>query len=424
MKANRPRQTFARRIVLAFTLMTVLVSGVSLLVLAYTEHRLEKALVSQVLKRTLKRVQADVKQGKEPRLDYDALFFADRVPGHEIPEKYALARRGFNEREDAWIYVREDPDGRRYMLVQDQREFEKRERAMLGILLAGSVLTVAGAAFLGKLAARRVISPIIRLEAAVRQLDATHRPESSLAKDYANDEIGSLATAFDAAVARLAGALERERLFTSDVSHELRTPLMIVATSCELLEVAPLAPHEREQVARIARAVEAMRALVETFLVLARAKSEGANGATVTLTADAGLADTARVQAEHWGEAIRAKGLDFEFIREAEDEGRYNAACLTAIIGNLLRNALHYTERGSIRLILEQGGFRVEDSGIGIPETEREKVFEVFARGSAARGEGLGLGLSLVKRVCAHQGWTITLDALPEGGSLFSVKFR
>ncbi|MDR0528431.1 MAG: sensor histidine kinase, partial [Zoogloeaceae bacterium] len=55
---------------------------------------------------------------------------------------------------------------------------------------------------------------------------------------------------------------------------------------------------------------------------------------------------------------------------------------------------------------------------------ERETAFEAFARGRAARGEGLGLGLSLVKRVCAHQGWTITLNALPEGGSRFSVKFH
>jgi signal transduction histidine kinase len=66
----------------------------------------------------------------------------------------------------------------------------------------------------------------------------------------------------------------------------------------------------------------------------------------------------------------------------------------------------------------------VEDSGVGIPETEREKVFEVFTRGSAARGEGLGLGLSLTQRVCAHQGWTIALDALPEGGSRFTVRLQ
>jgi signal transduction histidine kinase len=309
------------------------------------------------------------------------------------------------------------------MLVQDQREFETYERAIFAALITGFILASLGAWGLGTLMARRIMSPVGRLAEEVRHLDASAPPPAPLAQEYADDEIGHLAAAFDDAVARLAKALERERLFTSDVSHDLRTPLMVIASSCELLEIAALAPREHEQVARIARAAGEMRALVETFLVLARARPDSAT-ATATATPVTGerLADTVRAQAERWKEAIRAKGLRFDFLHEAEDDGRYDTVCLNAVMGNLLRNALHYTERGGIRLILERGGFRVEDSGIGIPEAEREKVFEAFARGATAPGEGLGLGLSLVRRVCAHQGWHITLDALPEGGSRFRVR--
>jgi signal transduction histidine kinase len=89
-----------------------------------------------------------------------------------------------------------------------------------------------------------------------------------------------------------------------------------------------------------------------------------------------------------------------------------------------LRNALHYTEQGTVRLILDNGGFRVEDSGVGIPLGQQEQMFQPFVRGAQARGEGSGLGLSLVKRICAHQGWTVQVHDLPPQGSVFEVSLR
>jgi K+-sensing histidine kinase KdpD len=89
----------------------------------------------------------------------------------------------------------------------------------------------------------------------------------------------------------------------------------------------------------------------------------------------------------------------------------------------LLRNALHYTEQGTVRLVLETGGFRVEDSGPGIAPEQQERIFQPFVRGTQARGEGLGLGLSLVKRICAKQGWTISLHSPAGGGSCFRLSF-
>lgn len=92
-------------------------------------------------------------------------------------------------------------------------------------------------------------------------------------------------------------------------------------------------------------------------------------------------------------------------------------------MANLLRNALHYTEHGFVRLVLEGNGFRVEDSGAGIPHDQHEQIFQPFVRGPQARGEGLGLGLSLVKRICAKQGWTISVHNQAGGGTCFKVSF-
>ena len=93
-------------------------------------------------------------------------------------------------------------------------------------------------------------------------------------------------------------------------------------------------------------------------------------------------------------------------------------------MGNLLRNALHYTDKGFIRLTLLEHGFTVEDSGVGIPEEKREAMFQPFVRGNEQRGEGLGLGLSLVQRICENQGWTVDLETMEPNGCRFIVGFQ
>jgi signal transduction histidine kinase len=223
--------------------------------------------------------------------------------------------------------------------------------------------------------------------------------------------------AFDATLGRLRQALTRERLFTSDVSHELRTPLMVLASSCELLLENPgIDQRGRSQVERIARASEEMRELVQTFLMLARAQHEDAG-----MAPQQNLAQVAENLLCLWRGPIQSKGLKLLYEPGTLRDTRYNATLLNAVMGNLLRNALHYTEQGFIRLALNANGFVVEDSGVGIPEEKREAMFEPFVRGSEKRGEGLGLGLSLVQRICEDQGWTVTLSTMEPNGCRFEV---
>ncbi|MCP6133896.1 ATP-binding protein, partial [Klebsiella pneumoniae] len=92
-------------------------------------------------------------------------------------------------------------------------------------------------------------------------------------------------------------------------------------------------------------------------------------------------------------------GLAFDYQPGPDQDDRYNAPFLRSVMGNLLRNALHYTDSGRIRLVVRERSFLVEDSGVGIPEEDREAMFRAFVRGPAKRGDGLGLGLSLVQRI-------------------------
>ena len=414
------RLPFSMRIVIAFVLMTVVVSGSFSLGIVAVVHFVEDQLITKELRGKLNMVlHEDIRAGREPRLDARTRFFASNSAGNPIPERFADFPEGFTEIEEeneaAYVYVLE-ANGARYMLLQDQREFEDREEILFSVVLAGFLLCIVLAWCLGVAMARQVMAPVARLAGQVRQPDQLDTRTAPLAPGYADDEIGHLAAAFDKTLGQLRRSIERERLFTSDVSHELRTPLMVISTSCELLLENPLQDAQREQVSRIARAARDMNDLVRTFLLLAR------SGPAETVET-ATLAEVAREQAELWGPAIRAKGIAFELVNNGSDAAGHNPTFLRTVMANLLRNALHYTAQGTVRLVLERDGFRVEDTGMGISAHERDSIFEPFVRGTAARGEGLGLGLSLVKRICEHNGWNIATKCDQEAGTCFKLSF-
>lgn len=418
------KQPLRWRIVIAFVLMTLAVSGVLSLSIVASVHFVEEHLVSQELDRELNSViQEDLQRGQRPRVDSSTRFFASQLAEYAVPQEFAQVRNGFSEvleGDQAFYAFKRTENGQVFMLVQEQHEFEARERVLFDVVLAGFLLSVVAAWGLGWLLARRVMAPVIRLASQVRHRDQLHALAPALAPDYPDDEVGHLAAAFDGTLGQLRQTLERERLFTSDVSHELRTPLMIIASSCELLaEAQGLGPRPREQVQRIKRAAEEMSELVQTFLMLARAKPEESRQG-----GSASLAEVADEQSRRWAPLIEEKGLQFQLIEQGADSAQYNLTFLRTVMSNLLRNALHYTEQGGVRLILETGGFRVEDSGVGIPLDQHEQMFQPFVRGAEARGEGLGLGLSLVKRICTHQGWAVRVSDLPPQGSRFEVSLQ
>ena len=190
--------------------------------------------------------------------------------------------------------------------------------------------------------------------------------------DYAADEIGQLASAFDSAFSKIREMLEREQLFTGDVSHELRTPLMVVSTSCEVLRQTELTNEQLEQVVRIERVTLEMRNLVQTFLLLARGNSTEASSEERQ-----DLAVIAERQYRYWQPAMADKGLAFDLVVEAEDSVGYNAVYLSRILFNLLQNAHRYTDFGEVRLTIGNGWLRVEDTGQPIPSAQHPFPFRL-----------------------------------------------
>ena len=416
------KQSLLRRIVIAFVLMTTLVAAAFASGIYMAVHMLEEKLISGVLSGDLDRLlHMDSMDEWRSHPEPDQMFYFSGGHGDfELPDYLKGMEPGFHEifRGDlsyhAFVRI---VAGQEYVLLQDQSEFEERERALYTTVWIGFFLCLALASVLGVLLARKVIEPVVRLSRQVRHRDQLLAMAPPLAPNYAADEVGQLAAAFDTTLGLLRHALTRERLFTSDVSHELRTPLMVVASSCELLLENPnLDARARAQVQRISRACQEMRDLVQTFLLLARAQNSDMTQIP-TMTLDS----AAHELLEQWRSSIEAKGLQLYYRIDGLMPGRFNATYLRAVMGNLLRNALHYTDSGQISLILRADGFVVEDTGVGIPENEREAMFQRFVRGDSQRGDGLGLGLSLVQRICASQGWEVSLSAVEPQGCRFQV---
>ena len=411
------KQSLSRRIVIAFVLMTALVGGTFAIGIVETVHLVEERLISSELGGDLDRLlkMESIDEWRHRPEPTQLFHFSGGRGDFALSEDLQNLPPGFSElfrdNHSYYAYVHL-VDGRRYVLMEDQSEFEEREQLLFAVVLVGFLLSLGLSGLLGWLLARKVIEPVVRLSGQVGHPDQLLERAPQLAPDYAEDEVGRLAASFDITLGLLRRALMRERLFTSDVSHELRTPLMVVASSCELLLESPeLSARSRTQVQRIARACEEMRELVQTFLLLARSTADG-----VAAESQAGLREIADGLVEQWRPLIESKGLVFDYQPADGGQQTYNGPLLRSVLGNLIRNAWHYTEQGRIELRLGGSGFVVEDTGVGIPAAEREAMFQPFVRGGAARGEGLGLGLSLVQRICESQGWSVELaDAVPRG---------
>lgn len=424
----KKKQQLSRRIIVAFVLMAAIISALFSVGIVVVVQVVERQLLSNTLHDDLTLAMARYSEGRDLGLLPGSRFYHEKIDQHDEwnapPNWLKGLHSGFHEvfRDGqafhALVYKQGDE---KFLFLRDQTDLEKREHALYLIIFSGFLLSVFAAWVLGYFLARRIMSPVSRLAQQVRDREQQSATSLPLAADYAADEVGQLAAAFDDALSLVHGALERERFFTSDVSHELRTPLTVVTTACELLQAsAQLNDKQQSQLARIQRAALEMRDLVHTFLQLARNNVE--LDASVSRTT---LEQMAREQCDVWLPVANGKQLTLTLEIEsmpALPEQRFNTALLRAVISNLIRNAVHYTDSGSVRLVLTQAGFRVEDSGKNIDESRQEAIFQPFVRGSAARGEGLGLGLSLVRRICVHEGWTIRLYNLLAGGNCFEVR--
>lgn len=450
------RRSLGQRVLLSFIFFIAVVALCYASAVITTLEYTERGLMTRVMHEEISRSETALQAGFAPRLPNGYRLYGNLEAGSGEPlldplPAYAIdAPEGFSEFEESPVVflMKETRGGNVYALELDQQAFENEEQRIEIFIILSVIGVVIVAAAVGGSMARAVLRPVEELSAAVRVQSQADR-YVPLPVAIPDDEVGELARLCNRAVRDLHEALEREKAFTGDVSHELRTPLTIIRTSAELLELSVQTEKERALVARILEASESMKDLVTLFLELARNEhaTNGASGVKATAPGNgvelplehrpdnrgATLGHVVGELRRHWAQRAEAKGLAFAevgFDRHSAapaTEPRYPALYLQTVLGNLLRNAVAYTESGLVMLVATPSGCLVVDTGPGVSKNDAPHIFEAYRRGSAgtkaagegAEGsEGIGLGLSIAARLARRCGWELSLRAPEELASL------
>ena len=304
---------------------------------------------------------------------------------------------------------------------------EQRTLTAIGsALIVGVVVVGVLAGLVGVAVGRRIMRPLERVSEAAG--DIAEGGLDTRLETEVDPDLARLVTSFNDMADAVQTRIEREARFASDVSHELRSPITALAAAVEVLDARRADLNERTQQALdvVISQVRRFDQMVIDLLELSRLDV----GITDLHREDTALEPLIRRIAQRYG----AENLRIETVPNFDGVASIDKRRFERIMANLIDNArLHGggATRVSIEPVVDESGIRtgtivaVEDSGPGVAQSERTRIFERFARGSAGRSRagGTGLGLALVsEHVRAHGGRTWVEDSA-NGGARFVVMF-
>ncbi|MET4098929.1 signal transduction histidine kinase [Agrococcus sp. UYP10] len=279
----------------------------------------------------------------------------------------------------------------------------------LAIVLVGTVVWIV---------VGRALAPVDRMRAQVDAIDATAL-DRRVPTSGRDDEVDRLGATMNRMLARVEEGARARRRFVADASHELRSPLASMRQFAELSRAHPdsTAPGELADV--VLEEGERMHGIVEGLLLLARLDEHEAGQRRPVDLDDLALAEVERVRA-------LGRTADGSAVRVAPVVG--DARLLARALRNLVDNALrHARDAVALGSVVRDGRAMVwvDDDGAGVPESERERVFERFVRLDEARARddgGSGLGLAIVREVARAHGGDAWITAAPTGGARFVLE--
>jgi heavy metal sensor kinase len=305
-------------------------------------------------------------------------------------------------------------------------EMQRTLRALLYLLLGGTVLGLLVAMGVGGFLAKRALAPVDAATRAAQSIVDAQGLSQRLDYHDPPDEIGRLILTFNRMLERIELLFRLQQRFTADVSHELRTPLTTIRGYLDLVARAELDGDlaERAQVLRIAQEeVERMSRLVADLLLLAQADA-GVKLDKISVELDTLLLDVYRQ------EKPLAGGVRFHLGAEDQAVVMGDPDRLKQLLLNLVDNALKYTLPGgqvTLGLSREEGwaAVTVMDTGPGIPAEDLPRLFDRFYRVDKSRARpqgGTGLGLSIARWIAEAHGGSIAVQSEVGKGSVFTVR--
>ena len=425
-RSIRYRRRLRSRIILSFFLLGTTLTSLFTYLTNYSRMRVENQLIEDMMNRNIDA--------------YARRFYIDPNAPPEMPVQqmraYALRRNDFSKlklEQPDWyeskdgihtitgigengqpftykLAVRKTPN-EWFFLAYDVTQSQLGEQQLKHVLYF-SVLVFSGLSLLiGMRSASRVMRPVSDLVARLRAYRGGRSENvQPLADHYADDEVGELAKALDEYAAQLTEIVRRDQEFNADVSHELRTPLAVIRGATELIITqTDLDPKILLKLQRIQRAEQQCTDLIGALLLLSR--NEIGHGHS----------DVARV-AEQLIESHRAqignKPIFFELLGKKSLYIDAPESVVSVALGNLIANAVKYTQEGKVSVFIGDNFVKVRDTGPGLSKEDCDKLFQRGYRGTHAHRAqgGAGIGLSIVSRLCDLYDWHVDVVPLEKCG--------
>lgn len=323
--------------------------------------------------------------------------------------------------EQRMVLVQEGRSGRLYLAYQQMRLL----RYALWLTLAPVVLALLAvlvSTWLTYRIAKRMVAPVDWLAREVAHWDPREPDTRMLAPDKlpadAGQETRQLAGALQRMAMRTRDFVRRERDFTRDASHELRTPLTVIRVASDLMQGDPEMPERMQRsLSRIHRAGRDMEAVIDAFLILARESDIEPQRETFDVR------DVVYEQVEELRPLLAGKPVEMRVLESASPRLHASPRVLAVMVGNLLRNACTFTERGQIEVRIDGDRVVIRDTGIGMSDEALDRAFDPFFRADLDNPAGKGMGLSIVRRLGDRFDWPVGIESEPGRGTTATIRF-
>jgi heavy metal sensor kinase len=307
---------------------------------------------------------------------------------------------------------------------RSEQAMRQQIRTVALILLLGLPLAVATAGLGGYMLARRALAPIERMTERAETITA-ERLSDRLPVSNPDNEMGRLATVFNATLARLEESFEQMRRFTADVSHELRTPLTAIRSVGEVgLRGRRDEAGYRAIVGSMLEEVDRLAGLVDRLLTLSRAETGVATRSIEPVV----LKDLAEGVVADLAVLAEEKSQQVVIEAHGSPRGLGDRLMIRQALINLVDNAIKFAPAGTAIVIrvAESAAHAIVDvidRGPGIPAAAHDHIFDRFFRATSTPADvaGTGLGLSIAKSAVETSGGTLTLEQSDEHGSTFRI---
>ena len=259
---------------------------------------------------------------------------------------------------------------------------------------------------------RKIFKPIAALSIEIDQ--RSEQELHPIAPEPFPAEIRPFVGAINRLLMRVEQSMDAQRRFVADAAHELRSPLTALSLQAERLADTEMSTSAHERLSTLRQGIERGRTLLDQLLALARAQTSA-----ITPNTTVSVQQVYRRVLEDLMPLAEVKGIDIGVVSDSDAHVLADEVDLITLVKNLVDNAIRYTPAGgrvdlSVATTNGVTTLVVEDNGPGIPEEERERVFDPFYRVLGSDEMGSGLGLSIIQTISARIGAKVSLGFASE----------